>query len=84
MHQTLPLLALVGLLATAPASAESSLPRQIVESYHTRVTHCSVDSANALRLALVLLATGTGERVAESYDGDVAGAPLLHVTFTVE
>jgi hypothetical protein len=34
--------------------------------------------------ALVLLITGTGERVAESVDGDVAGAPLLHVTFTVD
>ncbi len=34
--------------------------------------------------ALVLLITGTGERVAESFDGDFAGAPLLHVTFTVD
>jgi hypothetical protein len=34
--------------------------------------------------ALVVLITGTGERVAESFDGDIAGAPLLHVTFTVD
>jgi hypothetical protein len=34
--------------------------------------------------ALVLLITGTGERVAESFDGDVAGAPLLHVEYTVD
>jgi hypothetical protein len=34
--------------------------------------------------ALVLLITGTGERVAEAVDGDVAGAPLLHVTYTVD
>jgi uncharacterized protein YjiK len=34
--------------------------------------------------ALVLLITGTGERVAESFDGDMAGAPLLHVQYTVD
>ncbi|MBN1670747.1 MAG: CotH kinase family protein [Kiritimatiellae bacterium] len=32
--------------------------------------------------ALVLLVTGSGERTAESYDGDPAGAPLLHVEFS--
>jgi hypothetical protein len=32
--------------------------------------------------AMVLIITGTGERVAESYDGNSAGAPLLHVEFT--
>ena len=32
--------------------------------------------------AMVLIITGTGERVAESYDGSSAGAPLLHVEFT--
>ena len=32
--------------------------------------------------ALVFVITGTGERVAESYNGDRAGAPLLHVEFT--
>ncbi|MGD8953956.1 MAG: MopE-related protein [Desulfobacterales bacterium] len=32
--------------------------------------------------AIVLIITGTGERVAESYDGDPAAAPLLHVEFT--
>ena len=31
--------------------------------------------------SLVLIITGTGERVAESYDGDPLGAPLLHVEF---
>lgn len=31
--------------------------------------------------ALVLLITGTGERVAEAYDGEVAKAPLLHVEY---
>jgi hypothetical protein len=31
--------------------------------------------------ALALLVTGTGERVAESYDGDPDGAPLLHVEY---
>ena len=33
--------------------------------------------------ALVVIITGTGERVAESYNGDPAGAPLLHVEYTV-
>ena len=32
--------------------------------------------------SIVALITGTGERVAESYDGDVNGAPLLHVEFS--
>ncbi len=31
--------------------------------------------------SLVLIITGTGERVAESYRGDPAGAPLLHVEY---
>ena len=31
--------------------------------------------------ALVLIITGTGERVAESYDGVPEAAPLLHVEF---
>lgn len=31
--------------------------------------------------ALALIVTGTGERVAESYNGDAGGAPLLHVDF---
>jgi uncharacterized protein YjiK len=34
--------------------------------------------------ALVLLITGTGERVAKSFEGDVDEAPLLHVTYTVD
>jgi hypothetical protein len=33
--------------------------------------------------ALVLIVTGSGKRVAESYNGDAAGAPLLQVTYTV-
>ena len=32
--------------------------------------------------ALVVVLTGTGERTAESYNGDSAGAPLLHVEYT--
>ncbi|MBN1675118.1 MAG: hypothetical protein JXR37_29020 [Kiritimatiellae bacterium] len=32
--------------------------------------------------ALVLLITGTGLRVAEAYEGDPSGAPLLHVEFS--
>jgi hypothetical protein len=32
--------------------------------------------------SLVVIITGTGERAAESYDGDSAGAPLLHVEFS--
>jgi hypothetical protein len=31
--------------------------------------------------SLVIIITGTGERVAESYNGDPAGAPLLHVEY---
>ncbi|MEE8551237.1 MAG: hypothetical protein V3T08_08305, partial [Gemmatimonadota bacterium] len=31
---------------------------------------------------LVLIISGTGERVAESYKGAGAGAPLLHVEYT--
>ncbi len=30
---------------------------------------------------LALIITGTGERTAESYEGDAAGAPLLHVSY---
>ncbi len=33
--------------------------------------------------ALSFLITGTGERVAESYNGSPAGAPMLHVEFSV-
>ena len=32
--------------------------------------------------SLALIITGTGKRVADSYDGDPAGAPLLHVEYT--
>jgi hypothetical protein len=31
--------------------------------------------------SLVIIVSGTGERVAESYRGDPAGAPLLHVEY---
>jgi hypothetical protein len=31
--------------------------------------------------SLAIIITGTGKRVAESYDGDVPGAPLLHVEY---
>ena len=33
--------------------------------------------------ALLILISGDGDRVAESFDGDAAGAPLLHVENTV-
>ena len=33
--------------------------------------------------SLVIVITGTGERVAESYDGVSAGAPLLHVEYSL-
>jgi hypothetical protein len=32
--------------------------------------------------SLVIIITGSGKRVAESYNGDQAGAPLLHVEYT--
>lgn len=32
--------------------------------------------------SLVIIVTGTGERVAEAYDGDQEGAPSLHVAYT--
>ncbi len=31
--------------------------------------------------SLVIIITGTGERVAESYEGTSSGAPLLHVEY---
>ena len=34
--------------------------------------------------SLVLLISGSGTRTAESYNGDAAGAPLLHVEYTLE
>ena len=33
--------------------------------------------------ALVLLVTGTGERIAESFDGGAPRAPVLHIEYTV-
>ncbi len=33
--------------------------------------------------SLVVIITGTGKRTAESYNGDPAGAPLLHVEYTI-
>ena len=33
------------------------------------------------QVALVIIVTGSGRRVAESYDGTPAGAPLLHVEY---
>ncbi len=33
--------------------------------------------------SLVIIITGTGERVAESYNGDPSGAPLLHVEYSL-
>jgi len=32
--------------------------------------------------AIVIIITGTGTRTAESYNGDTAGAPLLHIEYT--
>ena len=32
--------------------------------------------------ALAVIITGTGKRVAEAYDGDTGGAPLLHIEYT--
>ena len=32
--------------------------------------------------SLVIVVTGSGERVAESFNGDPAGAPVLHVEFS--
>jgi hypothetical protein len=32
--------------------------------------------------SLVLIVTGSGKRLAEAYNGDAAGAPLLHVEYT--
>ncbi|MGI9605612.1 MAG: Ig-like domain-containing protein [Acidimicrobiales bacterium] len=32
--------------------------------------------------SMVVLITGSGERTAESYNGDVSGAPLLHIEYT--
>jgi len=29
----------------------------------------------------VIIITGTGKRVAESYNGDAPGAPLLHIEY---
>jgi hypothetical protein len=34
------------------------------------------------RDSLVIIVTGSGERVAESYNGDPDGAPLLHVEYS--
>ncbi len=34
--------------------------------------------------ALVVMITGTGERVAESYSGDPTGAPLLHIEYDTD
>jgi len=34
--------------------------------------------------SLVIIITGTGERVAESYNGDQSGAPLLHVEYSTQ
>ncbi len=34
--------------------------------------------------ALIILMTGSGKRIAESYNGDQAGAPLLHVDYSYE
>jgi hypothetical protein len=34
--------------------------------------------------SLVILITGTGERTAESFNGDQVGAPLLHVEYTAD
>jgi len=33
--------------------------------------------------SLVIIVSGTGRRVAESYEGDQAGAPLLHIEYTI-
>ncbi|MDN3510959.1 MAG: hypothetical protein NG784_06605 [Candidatus Jettenia sp.] len=33
--------------------------------------------------SLVIIITGTGRRVAKSYNGDQAGAPLLHIVYSV-
>ncbi len=34
--------------------------------------------------ALVMIITGSGKRVAEAYDGDHAGGPLLHIEYSMQ
>ncbi|MBN1674019.1 MAG: fibronectin type III domain-containing protein [Kiritimatiellae bacterium] len=60
---------------------------------HVGLTHRTPDLAAVLREivarpgwqcsnAVALVISGSGKRVAESYDGDAAGAPTLHVSFS--
>ena len=50
----------------------------IASIVQTLVSRLGWSSGNAMAFII----TGTGERTAESYDGDQAGAPTLHVEYT--
>jgi hypothetical protein len=51
--------------------------REYHVSHYCTLTHLF----NCAWVPLVIIITGTGERVAESYNGDPNGAPLLHVEY---
>jgi parallel beta-helix repeat protein len=62
--------------STGQADAAQRTPN-IAAIIREIVTHPGWQPGNAL----VIIVTGTGKRVAEAYDGNRAGAPLLHVEY---
>ncbi len=64
---------------TLGASGEDQRTPNLASVIQQIVSQSGWKSGNSL----VLIITGSGERVAESYEGDAAGAPILHITYTV-
>ncbi|MGY1810952.1 PKD domain-containing protein [Blastococcus sp. SYSU D00669] len=64
---------------TAAARAEAQRTPDLAAVVQEIVGRAGWASGNAL----VLTVTGTGTRVAESYDGGAARAPVLHIEYTV-
>jgi len=52
-----------------------------MRGYHVSQYCTLTHLLNCAWVPLVIIITGTGERVAESYNGDPNGAPLLHVEY---
>ncbi|QUM75744.1 hypothetical protein HWV00_05590 [Moritella sp. 24] len=57
--------------------------KQKTSDISTLITEVTGQSGWVSGNSLVIIITGTGERIAESYDGDQYGAPLIYVEYTL-
>jgi hypothetical protein len=75
--------AVVGWSPSAWPSTRAAGPAQRTPNIAAVIEEIVAGAGWASGNALVVIITGTGKRVAESYDGSPGGAPLLHVEYVV-